>query len=325
MIPNQQGYELSEFAWDGMQQAPGEKAPGTSKKPPTSESDHGAANAKEAGRYNERGTVKDSNGDFDGAIADYTRATELDPKFSEACYNRGLAKKHKGDFDGAIADYNHVIEANPNDVKFARAYCDRGVARRKKGDVDGAISDYNRTLDLDPKYSIAYLNRGNAKDEKGDTDGALVDYNRGIELNPANAKAYVYRADIESKKKQYAASIKDMEKAIALEPKCGPCYMGLGWYQIFNHKPRESMAASLKALKLSPDDALAINANLAHAYLFDNEFEKAKAIYAENKNRKLPEGDRTFAQSVLDDFKQFEQAGLTHPDLEKIKALMAAQ
>ena len=116
-----------------------------------------------------------------------------------------------------------------------------------------------------------------------------------------------------------------MEKAITFEPKCGPCYLGLGWYQVFNRKPRESIAASLQALKLSPADALAINANLAHAYLFDNQFEKAKAIYAENKNRKVPEGDRTFAQTALDDFREFEQAGMTHPDIEKIKALLTTQ
>jgi Flp pilus assembly protein TadD len=85
------------------------------------------------------------------------------------------------------------------------------------------------------------------------------------------------------KKKQYAAAIEDIQRAIQLDPKNGDYYLSLGWHQLFNRKPRESIAASLKALELSPDHALIINGNLAHAYLFDNQFDKAKAIYLENK------------------------------------------
>ena len=74
----------------------------------------------------------------------------------------------------------------------------------------------------------------------------------------------------------------------------------------------------MKALELSPDDSVLIKGNLAHAY--DNQFETAKAIYLENKDAKLDE-ERSFSHAVLDDFKELEEAGITHPDMEKIKAL----
>jgi tetratricopeptide (TPR) repeat protein len=278
-------------------------------------------NPKDAVACSNRGNAKRDKGDLDGAILDYNRAIGFDPKYAYAYYDRGLAKKQKSDLAGAIADYNRVIELDP---RFAKAYCDRGVAKRRKGDLDGAISDYDRTVELDPKYAIAYFNRGNAKDDKGDLEGAIADYNRGIELNPKDSKAYFYRADVYSNKKQYDAAIKDMEKAIELDPKNGDYYLSLGWYQLFNRKPRESIAASLKALKLSPDDAVVIKTNLAHGYLFDNQFDKAKAIYLENKNAKLRDG-RVFSQAVLDDFKEFQEAGITHTDIEKIKALLATK
>ena len=67
-----------------------------------------------------------------------------------------------------------------------------------------------------------------------------------------------------------------------------------------------------------------IKGNLAHGYLFDNQFEKAKAIYLENKDAKLQDG-RDFSQAALDDFKEFQDAGITHPDMEKIKALLTSQ
>jgi tetratricopeptide (TPR) repeat protein len=151
----------------------------------------------------------------------------------------------------------------------------------------------------------------------------MADLQRAIDLNPRDASAYDFRGNIELKNKQYAAAIKDEEKAIELDPKNGGYHLNLSWYELFNRKPRESIAASLKALKLSPDDAVAIKGNLAHGYLFDNQFGKAKAVYLENRNAKLRDG-RTFIQSVLDDFKEFQEAGITHSNMEKIKALLTS-
>jgi len=322
MMNSEGGHEVSEFVWEEMQQAREKK--GSEKESPTPTLEI-KPNPKEASAYNDQGMAKDKKGDFDGAIADYTHAIELDPTFTGAYYNRGLAKKHKGDLDGAIADYDHVIQSNPNNPKYARAYCDRGVAKRKKGDLDGAINDYNRTIELDPKYAIAYANRGNAKDEKGDLDGAITDYTRAIELNPKFTGAYNNRADTHAKKKQYDAAIKDTQKAIALDPKNGNSYLSLSWHQLLNRQPREAIVTCLKALKLSPGDAVMIKTNLAHGYLFDNQFDKAKTIYLENKDAKVGDDGRTFSQVVLDDFKEFQDAGINHPDMEKIKALLTTK
>jgi tetratricopeptide (TPR) repeat protein len=279
-------------------------------------------NPKDAVAYSNRGNTKGDKGDLDGAILDYNHSIRVNPKYAYAYYDRGLAKKQKSDLDGAIADYNRVIELDP---KFAKAFCDRGVAKRRKGDLQGAIRDYDRTIEIDPKYAIVYLNRGNARDEKGDLEGAIADYSRGIELNPKDSKAYAYRGEIHAKKKEYDAAVTDTLKAIELKANNGSYYLDLGWYQLFNRKPREAIAASLKALELSPDDTVVIRTNLAHGYLFDNQFDKAKTIYLENKNAKLRDGKRTFSQAALDDFKEFQDAGITHPDMEKIKALLTAK
>ena len=64
-----------------------------------------------------------------------------------------------------------------------------------------------------------------------------------------------------------------------------------------------------------------IKGNLAHAYLFDNQFHKAKAVYLENRDAKIDD-ERSFIQMVSDDFKELEEAGITHPDIQKIKALL---
>jgi hypothetical protein len=102
-------------------------------------------------------------------------------------------------------------------------------------------------------------------------------------------------------------------------------YLSLAWYYLFDRNPREAIAAGLKALEKSPRNAAMIKVALAHAYLFDNQFDKAKAMYLENKNIKLRDDERTFSQAVLEDFKELQEAGVNHPDMEKIKALLPAE
>jgi tetratricopeptide (TPR) repeat protein len=90
--------------------------------------------------------------------------------------------RHKGNRDGAIADYTKAIELNPG---FADAYVGRGIVYQVAGDRDRAIADYTKAVELNPDYSSAYLNRGNIFAAMGDQDRAIADYNKVIEINPA--------------------------------------------------------------------------------------------------------------------------------------------
>src|ERR1700724_3579450 len=60
--------------------------------------------SQNANAYNKRGELKRSQGDLDGAIADFTAAIGLDPKLASAYKNRGDTKQAKGDSAGANKD-----------------------------------------------------------------------------------------------------------------------------------------------------------------------------------------------------------------------------
>jgi tetratricopeptide (TPR) repeat protein len=109
--------------------------------------------------YNKRGIAYYMKGEFDRAIADYTKAIALDAKNAKAYYNRGLAYHEKGEVDRAIANYTKAIALDPN---FALAYNNRGVAYAMKGDKEQAIADFRKALEIDPldqyaKESLAEL------------------------------------------------------------------------------------------------------------------------------------------------------------------------
>ena len=138
------------------------------------------------------------------------------------------------------------------------------------------------------------------------------------------ADAYRNRGQSAAEEKQSSPS-EIVQNAIGLTSKGWDYYLSLAWYHLFDRNPREAIAASLKALDLSPRNAAMIKVALAHSYFFDNQFDKAKAIYLENKNARLRDDERTFSQAVLDDFKELQDAGITHPDTEKIKALLTTE
>ena len=138
------------------------------------------------------------------------------------------------------------------------------------------------------------------------------------------ADAYRNRGQSAAEEKK-SSPAEDVQKAIGLTSKGWDYYLSLAWYYLFDRNPREAIAASLKALDLSPRNSAMIKVALAHSYLFDNQFDKAKAIYLENKNAKLHGDERRFSQAVLDDFKELQEGGVTNPDVEKIKALLATE
>ena len=55
--------------------------------------------------YFNSGFKKGKSEDFTGAIVDYTKAIELNPKYGEAYYFRGVSKYFLDDYTGAIGKH----------------------------------------------------------------------------------------------------------------------------------------------------------------------------------------------------------------------------
>ena len=86
----------------------------------------------------------------------------------------------------AIADYSEAIRLSP---KYIQAYYNRGISYRKKGEFDKAIADYTEAIRLDPKEPDAYFNRGGAYEKKGDMEKAIADFDESCRLNPSRPGA----------------------------------------------------------------------------------------------------------------------------------------
>ena len=109
-------------------------------------------NAETANFYITSGVDKAKAGDYYGAISDYTKAIEINPKSALAYYNRANSKDELKDYYGAISDYTKAIEIDPN---HKSAYKNRGIAKEKIGDLKGACDDWRQTVFLSPNDAAA--------------------------------------------------------------------------------------------------------------------------------------------------------------------------
>jgi tetratricopeptide (TPR) repeat protein len=83
-----------------------------------------------------------------GAIEDYHRAIQLNPRLPVFYSNRGNVRQDRGDLEGSIADYDFAIKLDPS---FAKAYGNRGLARLLQGNRLAADEDFYHCLKLEPK------------------------------------------------------------------------------------------------------------------------------------------------------------------------------
>lgn len=159
------------------------------------------------------------NGDYDSAIAQYSEAIKLNPKYFEAYVRRADALWMKDEYDQCISDCNQAIKINPD---YGPAYSQRADGYARKGDFDRAIAGYDKAIKLSPRYVEAYVNRGNIYGEKGDFDRAIESYDKAIKINPKEPNAYASRSMTYANMGNFKAAIADGETFLELAPKTHP-------------------------------------------------------------------------------------------------------
>ncbi len=92
---------------------------------------------------------------------------------------QGMEKGIQGDYQGAIADFSEIIRINPQEVE---AYYNRGIAYAKLQDYPKAIADFNQGITLNQTIAELYLERAKVYLKLGERDSAIADLNKAKQL-----------------------------------------------------------------------------------------------------------------------------------------------
>jgi tetratricopeptide (TPR) repeat protein len=117
----------------------------------------------------------------DSAIAEFTRAVQIDNQYAKAYVNLGIVYDHTRRPAEARRAYVTALQINPDDVL---AYCHLGYNYYITGDHAAAMKYYGKALAIDPNSAQAHYNLGLAFANAKMFKEALLEWQTAAELDP---------------------------------------------------------------------------------------------------------------------------------------------
>lgn len=209
------------------------------------------------------------------AIANYSRAIQLNPDLAKAYAFRGVAYNELEKFDLAMADFSKALKLEPNDFS---THNNRGSLYKKFGMSELAIADYSKAISLNPNVAAFYRNRGSSYRELEKYEIAIVDLSEAIRLDSQNPYGYLLRGNTFFSQDKHDLAIADYVTAIQIDPQYEEAYVMRGASLIEQSKFDLALADYAKAIKINPRYTSAFY-NRGLAYVDQKKYELAIADF----------------------------------------------
>ncbi|MBI9055370.1 MAG: tetratricopeptide repeat protein [Bacteroidales bacterium] len=139
---------------------------------------------------------------------------ECSPKL----YNTGKEFVASGNYDDAIAQFTKLIDENP---EYTEAYVARAEAYEKIGKKEEAASDYKRATTFDAKDEAIYYNAGRLYYELEQYNEAVPMLEKVTSLDKKHINAYKYKMESYIATKKYDKALKESNSLIELQESAG--------------------------------------------------------------------------------------------------------
>jgi len=146
-----------EIRWQDQLQGEGQVSPG---------------DPENARAYNHRGAAFARQGEYQAALAQFTRAIRRDPTCADAFHNRALVYMAIGNLGSAASDFGKVVEIRPD---FVEGYLHQARLQAALNEHDQAVAGLTKAIEIDPQCAIAYFRRSLVYYTKGAYEEASDD------------------------------------------------------------------------------------------------------------------------------------------------------
>ncbi len=200
----------------------------------------------QAAEHMQAGIAADKERNFPVAIAEYKKATALDPKFPDGFISLGQAYMESGDYGSAIPQLRHALELNPDSAPahqllgyslLAQGYASEavqhllrspdktalGIAQIQTGHLPEAVANLQASLAAHPNDPdlLYYLGRASGLLAKQSVDTLLAAYPDSARAHQAMAENYYVLRRMQDAEKEY-------RDALMLRPGLPEAHMALG-------------------------------------------------------------------------------------------------
>lgn len=193
------------------------------------------------------------NQDYQGAIAKYNRAIQLNPNLAKVYFFRGSSRFSLKDIEGAIKDWNKSLTLDP---KYASSYNSLAIAYNDYlEDYQKALEYINEAIRLEPDNSLFYSKRAHTRFNLKDYQRAINDCNQALEIMSENSDAYYMRGRIYEAIEDYQAAIEDYSRSLRIDPQQHIVLMERGSVFITTHNYQNAIEDYTQVTKLEPKSA----------------------------------------------------------------------
>lgn len=265
----------------------------------------------------ERGRQRRQNGDYQGALADYTQALHLDPRLCRGYQERAQIQLDLENPEAALSDlwvarrydstgrsdftrsqiHQHLDETEAAIEALTQALdkqmssgmmWQRAKLYKEQGHWVEAIADLTQILILDPSYWSAYHERAQLHILLRNIPEAIRDYSHLIAQDP-QAKFYYQRGVLYYHSDQWVESLEDFNQVLSLDPSHvaayfyrGNLYFELGEVQLAFQDYDQVLHLDPLEFDLSPEDEYGFYARaLAQIHLGDPEAATADLYHSQ--------------------------------------------
>ncbi len=198
----------------------------------------------------QRGSIWLDQEQYAKAVAQYDLALGREPT-AEAFHNRGLAHSGLQDHKAALADFTKAAELDPDRVDTLVSI---GHEQAWLEMPEAALKSYDRALTLDPDSIGALVGRADQLAARGDVAGAALAYERAVSVQPDDPDLWLSLAEIRNGQGDLAQSLKLIDRALKLDPKS---QLGLTRRaEVLSDlgRPAEAVKSANTGLALYPED-----------------------------------------------------------------------
>lgn len=175
-------------------------------------------------------------------------------------------------------------------------------------------------------------------------DEARIEYQKSFELSQELfeltkdetslrnlSKAHWRLAQLADAAGDSAGAVSRMELAIALidnwsgnknsqdlKEELSGHYVSLSWFQLLHGDPSAAESAAQAGLRLTPKKP-ALQGNLLLAYLLQDRYQDAVAVFEAHKDVLLEDPSKPFSQVVLDDLSSLRKRGIDHDNFSRLE------
>jgi tetratricopeptide (TPR) repeat protein len=260
--------------------------------------------------WEQLGEIKQTEGDYGGAIAAAQRSLDEVPSSEECWLHYGILLAQEEKYEGAVAAFKRVLALDPQAVWAMHnlASCLEKLGRR-----DEALVEFKRTLALKPDYGTGWLKLGQLYEEMGRTNDAEQCFNTALTNRvhqaddlAALARFCVSRRWLGLAVTNYAAAIELSPSDPGLRMEAGRALSAFGRHD--EAARQYSAAGELEPDQVQPHMQLGFElGSLGQPALAEQEFRRVLQLDPNLIEARVDLGIALYKQEKLDDaLKQFE-------------------